>query len=197
MLSNADLDFDCDGKRYHTSLSIGYTSYPDQVDDLKNAYAKADAAVYAVKLTGKSGVKRYSADLESQYRSFLGFSSRDLAENIPGGIMVHKATGGREIVFANDELMHMLECDNLTDFMEFTGGAFDGLALPEDLPRVRAELERQANADVFEQKRFSDYRVRTKTGKVRHVAANSRLVDSKDLGKVFYVILADRSQPEE
>jgi diguanylate cyclase (GGDEF)-like protein len=126
-LVKSDLGCTVRDRRYKLSMSIGFVECPKQVNDLKGAYTKADAALYAVKLSGKSGSRRYSPNLESKYRTRLGFSSRDLAENIPGGIMVHKADGKREILFANDELIRMLGCDNLSDFMEFTGGAFDGL----------------------------------------------------------------------
>ena len=192
-LSNADLSFECNGKRYDTSLSIGYVEYPKDAESLIKAYEKADAALYAVKLMGKSGFMRYYPELETQYRSLLGFSSRDLAEYIPGGIMVHEAYGDRKVLFANDEMIAMLGCESLPEFMEFTGGTFDGLALPEDLPRVREALARQADAGVTEAKGFADYRIRTKSGEPRAILANSRLADVKDFGKLFYVIFIDRS----
>ena len=192
-LSSADLSFECNGKRYGTSLSIGYVEYPKDAESLIKAYEKADAALYAVKLMGKSGFMRYYPELETQYRSLLGFSSRDLAENIPGGIMVHEAYGDRKVLFANDEMIAMLGCDSLPDFMEFTGGTFNGIALPEDLPRVKEALERQADAGVTEAKGFADYRIRTKSGEPLAILANSRLVDVKDFGKLFYVIFVDRS----
>lgn len=192
-LSETDLCFEHNDKHYRTAVSIGYVEYPCDAPTLKAAYANADAAVYAVKLVGKSGFMRYHPDLDTQYRSLLGFSSRDLADNIPGGMMVHKAYGNREILFANDEIISMLGCESLADFMEFTGGTFDGLALPEDLPRVKEAIARQVEAGVTEAKGFADYRVRTKSGDIRNVAANSRLVDVKDFGKLFYVILVDRA----
>ena len=183
-----------DGRWYPASLSIGYVGYPEQVRTLKTAYTRADQALYAVKLSGKADRRRYFPEIESQYRTLLGFSSRDLAENIPGGIMVHKATGSREILFANEEIIHMLGCESLPDFMHFTGGTFDGLALPEDLPRVRAALEEKASNESGEDKGFTNYRIRTKSGGARNVAASSRLVEMEGLGKVFYVILIDRDE---
>ena len=193
-LSAMNLDFEWNAKRYHTSLSIGYVEHPAQVGTLKNAYAFADTALYAVKLSGKSGYRRYSDDLDAQYRTLLGFSSRDLAENIPGGIMVHKATDEGDILFANDELISMMECENLADFMAFTGGVADGIVLAEDVQRVRDVLAGMRNAQASGQKAFANYRVVTKSGKVRHAAANSRLVDVQDIGQVFYVIVVDRDE---
>lgn len=188
-LSNTNMTFECNGKQYSMSMSIGYVEYPAQVDNLKSAYAKADAALYSVKLFGKSGFKRYCPEIETEYRSLLGFSSRDLAEFIPGGVMAHRATGSREILFANEEMVSLLECDSLADFMQFTGGTFDGLALPEDLPHVKEALERHLASGEINPKGFTEYRVRTKSGDVRHVLADSRLANDQEIGQVFYVLL--------
>ena len=191
--SNLGLTFEGGGKPVELTTSIGYTVYPEPALSLADAYKQADTALYAVKLSGKSDAMRYSSGLGLQYRSQLGFTPRDIAENLPGAIMVHRIKPSGEILFANEEMIELLECDDLSDFMEFTGGTFDGLALPEDLPRVREALARQVEAGVAEAKGFADYRVRTKSGAVRAVAANSRLVDVKDIGKLFYVIIVDRT----
>ena len=98
---------------YPLSISIGYAEYPEQAEDLNSAYAKADAALYAVKLSGKGNYRRYSSELMTQYRSQLGFTPRDIAENAPGAILVHRANEEGNILFANDELIEMFECESL------------------------------------------------------------------------------------
>ncbi len=193
-LSAAPKGCESGGVCYPASLSIGYVEYPLQVDSLKSAYTKADVALYAVKLTGKSGCMRYSPEIETHYRTLLGFSSRDVAENIPGGILVHTASQNSEILFANDELREMLECDSLSDLMEFTGGSSRGFVHPDDWPRVRQALDRQAELGAEGAKGFSNYRIMTKSGKVMRAAANSRLVEVDRIGKVFYVILVNRDE---
>ena len=194
--SRLSLECEYEGERYKLSMSIGYADYPEQTDTLKRAYSLADAALYAVKLAGKSGAKRYSQDLEAQYRSQLGFTPRDIAENVPGAIVVHRAGGEGDILFANDELIDMFECEGLDDFMSHTGGTFKGIVHPEDQPRVYEELTRIGLDEVGE-KNFSNYRVLTKTGNIKHIADNGRLVTVKDVGKVFYVLMVDRDERGE
>ncbi len=185
------------GKSYRLSMSIGYAGCPDQAYGLNDAYAKADAALYAVKLAGKSGFKRYSPEVETQYRSQLGFTPRDIAENVPGAILVHRAGGNGEILFANDELVDMFDCESLADFMEHTGGTFAGLVHPDDAPRVYEELVDQVSLEDVGAKNFSNYRIVTKTGAVKHVADNGRLVELGDVGKVFYVLIIDRDERQD
>ena len=181
-------------KWYPLSISIGYVEYPDQAKDLNAAYAKADAALYAVKLAGKGSFRRYSPELTMQYRSQLGFTPRDIAENAPGAILVHRADDSGEILFANDELIEMFECDSLSDFMEYTKGSFANIVHPDDRARVREEIMGQVVFAEVGSKNFVDYRILTKRGNVRHVADNGRLVDVGEVGKVLYVIIIDNDE---
>ena len=183
-----------DGKWYRLSMSIGYAGCPDQASSLNDAYTKADAALYAVKLAGKSGFKRYSPDVESQYRSQLGFTPRDIAENIPAAILVHRAGGEGEILFANDEIVDMFECESLADFMDYTGGVFANIVHPDDASRVYEELVEQISLDDIGAKNFANYRIITKKGNVRHVADNGRLIEVDEVGKIFYVLIVDRDE---
>ena len=194
--SQAELECEYDGKQYKLTMSIGYADYPEQTDTLKKAYTLADAALYAVKLAGKSGAKKYSQELESQYRSQLGFTPRDIAENVPGAIVVHRAGGEGDILFANDELIDMFECESLADFMEHTGGTFKGIVHPDDQERVYGDLTKIGLDEVGETN-YSDYRVLTKTGNIKHISDNGRLATIEDVGKVFYVLMVDRKERGE
>ena len=168
--------------------------YPDQASNLESAYTMADAALYGMKLAGKSGAKRYSPDLQTQYRTQLGFTPRDIAENVPGAIMVHRAGGDGEILFANDELVEMFDCDGLADFMRYTGATFRGIPHPDDGARVYEDIVRQIGLDEVGAKDFVDFRIVTKAGVVKNVSSNARLVDIEGIGKVFYVLMIDRDE---
>lgn len=182
------------GKRYDFSVSIGYVGVPEQATDLKMAYSMADAALYAVKLAGKSGHSRYSYQMTTQYRSQLGFTPRDIAENIPGAIVVHEPGASGKILFANDELIDMFECDDLEDFMRYTGGVFGGVVHPDDRQQMFQRLLAQLSSSEFKGKRYLDFRILTKTGEVRHVADNGRMVEVDGIGKVFYELLVDAGE---
>ena len=191
-----DSDLECihDGKRYSFTISLGYVGWPDQATDLKDAYTKADAALYAVKLADKAASMRYAPKVEAQYRSQLGFTPRDIAESIPGAILVHRAGGDGEILFANDELIRLFECEGLAEFMEFTGGMFAGVVHPDDRFRVYEELTAQLSLDDVGMKNYSNYRIVTKKGNVHYVENNGRLVDVAEEGKVFYVLMVNQDE---
>ena len=117
-----------------------------------------------------------------------------IAENVPGAILVHRAGDNGEILFVNDEMVELFECENLADFMEYTGGAFKGVPHPDDAVRVYEEATRQVGLDDVGAKDYIDFRIITKTGKVKHVADNSRLVEIEGVGKAFYVLMVDMDE---
>ena len=185
------LSFERKGERYRFTTSLGFSCWPEQALTLEGIYTRADNALYSVKLTGKSGCLKYSSELKTQYRSQLGFTPRDIAENVPGAILVHKAGGDGKILFVNDEMIELFECESLADFMEYTGGTFKGVPHPEDAVHVYEEAVRQVSLDDVGAKNYIDYRIIAKTGKVKHVADNGRLVEIEGVGKVFYVLMVD------
>lgn len=192
----ADTGFEHEGQHFRTSLSIGYALCPLQAENLRMAYSMANAALYTVKLSGKSGFRRYSHLMKSQYRMQTGFTPRDLAENVPGGVVVHLPGDGK-ILFANDELIDIFGCQNLSDFMRLTGGTFAGLMHPDDRDRVRQELDAQMTLDDVGHKDFVNYRIVTKQGTVKNVENNGRLVELDSVGKVFYELIVDINERNE
>jgi len=185
------LGCDFNGQHYPLSASIGYAAFPSQATDLLDAYSKADAALYAVKLAGKSGVARYSSKLDPKYRSQLGFTARDIAENIPGAIVVYRATDESEILFANDELVALIGCDDYTDFMSFTGGTFAGIVHPDDRGLVLEGNARQAHPAGAIGRGIVEYRIATKSGGAKPIADISRLTEIAKVGTVYYTLIVD------
>lgn len=188
-LSARSLGFEIDGRHVAISLSVGYVSYPEQADSLSLAYKRADEALYAAKLAGKGRSRRYSADLGLRYRSQLGFTPRDIAENIPGAVMVHRLDADGTVLFINSEAIRLAGCDDLNDFMEYTQKTWKKMVYPEDLERIALATARlrEGTAKDF----FVDYRLVTKTGELRYVTEKGRLVEMGDGERVLYVLLVD------
>ena len=53
-------------------------------------------------------------------------------DDIPGGLIVYRSDS-EEILYANSVALRMFECDNLSDFMLFSGGRFSSLVLKDDV----------------------------------------------------------------
>lgn len=177
-----------DGNTYDISMSIGYVVVPRDANDLRDAYTKADAALYAVKVGGKASCRRYSSELVMQYRSQVGFQPQDIAESIPGAIVVHRP-GDDEILFANGEMLKLFGCNDLLDFMRLTGGTYAGVVHPDDRVRVRTELEEAGDVAVQGLSRLVNFRILTKDGNVRSVINVGRHTVVEGVGEVFYELL--------
>lgn len=193
-LSNMDHTFMFDDKEYYFKLSIGYSEYPAQADELSLLLKQADAALYSVKSRGKHGFKRYAKSIKTAKRLQLAFNLKNVARNLPGAILVYKADEDKRILFANEELISMFECSNMDEFMEYTNGNFDGIVHPDDVKRVDDSIWDQINNNTHNGKDYVDYKIVTKKGKVKEVIDVGRFEDNDFYGKVFYVILIDKDE---
>ncbi|MBR1603122.1 MAG: EAL domain-containing protein [Synergistaceae bacterium] len=111
---------------------------------------------------------------------------------MPGGFFVYKADESEEIIFANDEFIKIFECEDFDDFIKYTGGTFYGVVHPDDLRRVQAQIVSQINSPS-NQDRFDyvQYRIKTKTGRVRYIEDFGRHITTKSCGDLFYVFAVD------
>ena len=113
-----------------------------------------------------------------------------LSKNLPGAFFVYRATGGEEILFANEELVRLFECDSMEDFIKFTNGSFSGLVYPEDVEKVNRTIWDQISISGGYD--YVKYRIITKSGKIKTIEDWGHLVHSDTLNDdVFYVYIND------
>ncbi|HAM14423.1 MAG TPA: hypothetical protein DCP91_00865 [Eggerthellaceae bacterium] len=196
-LSHADLGYEHEGERYRVTLSIGYVSYPDQADDIEELYTKADEALYAVKLAGKAGYARYAPEAISHHRTQLGFTARDIMDNVPYPMVVHTADGKGSILFASAQLANELGYDNMYELMKGTGGTMRGIVHGDDVERVCGDFAQLAQSgtgklagiDSADGRKSMSFRVVAKDGSVQTVNSSCVLVTIEDVGEAFYTLL--------
>ena len=58
--SHETISIEHEGEEFGLTFSIGFTSFPDEAPTVRKAYNQADRALYAVKNSGKAGVRRFS-----------------------------------------------------------------------------------------------------------------------------------------
>ena len=184
-----ELGYEYDGKHHRMTASIGYAQYPEQSDTIRDLYAKADAALYTVKLTGKAGCGKFDDEAGAHYRSRLGFTARDIVENVPYRMFVHKADQECPILFASSKFMNLLNCENMYDLLHLSGGSLAGIIHPDDRDRVRQAYERHALSDEADTIRILDFRAIVKDGEPKDVRVISHLVNIKDVGQTFYTVV--------
>lgn len=186
------------GKNIRYTISGGYADYPAQASGREELMTMMDTALYAAKIDGKRSVRRFQPDMTGLKREPLGFNVKNMAYGMPGAFLVYKAGGDEEILFANDHLITLFECENYTDFLRYTQSSFRHIVYSEDLERVERSLEEQitreknsADGTKGSYEDFVEYRIQTKTGKIRRVIDMGRLVHDQHYGEIFYVFIED------
>lgn len=187
------LTFSYQGKDYPYTISLGFAAYPDQGASREELLNKADAALYAVKMTGKGTMAAYHPDMVKEGRAQLGFNLRDLAVNLPGAFFIYRADDGK-ILFANRELLKIMECSSMEEFIEYVGQEVKGLIAPEDYAEAVESCDQQVR-DSDDAVAHMDYHVITKeTHKRIYVHAVAHMVKNPYFGEIYYVILGPRPE---
>lgn len=176
------------------TLSIGYVSYPDQAESLRDLTRYADAALYATKLKGKNGFSRYAAEQEQVDRAKLSFSLRDISQNLPGAIIVCSAADGK-VLYANDEAFRLLGCTDLDDFAAYTQKDVVRILYPGDRTETIASVRLQTAKGEARQA-YVRCRVRTKEGEVKFVLAFARKRASAYYGEVYYIVMVEEKETD-
>lgn len=128
-----------------------------------------------------------------QYLRQLAFGLKDIILHFPGAILIYKATGKEEILFANLELIQLFDCTTLEEFQQHTGGTFRGIVHPDEYDAVEQSIWEQVKKPGSESNDAVRYRIRTKTGNIKNILDKGRLVDTDVYGQIFYVLLIDES----
>ena len=112
-----------------------------------------------------------------------------LSTNMPGALLVYKKNEGEEIVFVNQEIARIFECDSIDEFMKFTGGSFATIVYPEDIEKIEDSINAQVSATGGYD--YIIYRIITKNGNIKTVEDWGHLVHDDELGDLYYVYLHD------
>lgn len=174
--------------------SLGCAAYPEQGDSYGNLCIRADYALYGAKLNGKAGWRQFDGSITvTDKRSQFGFNLTDVADHLPGGILVLKATKKGEILFANKVMVDLLECDDYVDFTKYTGGTFFSVVHPDDRDPMKKEFHRQlARTDNPGQIDFLSFRMVTKKGHIIEVDDAARKFRNPFYGDLYYVYFYNR-----
>lgn len=174
--------------------SLGCAAYPEQGDSYGSLCIRADYALYGAKLNGKAGWRQYDNTISvTDKRSQFGFNLTDVADHLPGGVLVLKATEKEEILFANKVMVNLLECDDYEDFMKYTGGNFLSVIHPGDAGSMQKKLHRQLERrDNPEKIDFLSFRMITKKGNIIEVDDSARKFTNPFYGELYYIYLYAR-----
>ena len=121
-------------------------------------------------------------------KDVLGVDS--ILSMIPGGFFIYADNETEKILSVNEMLLDIFECSTLEEFLELTGGSFQGIVHPDDYQEVSRSIamqisENSSNLD------FVKYRIITKTGKVKYVRDYGHLVHNDSDADLYYVFIVE------
>lgn len=182
------------GKKISYSLSIGYADYPLLAMSMTDLLAKADEALYAVKMDHKDGVKCYGQGQHHDIRSQIGFTVHDLIMSTPTPLIVFEAKKGGNTLFVNQSCMRLLGYQNIWQFFNVIRSNPFAFILEADLPWVVEWLRLYIEDGRKNETRELRLRLITAEGQRAKVKAQARMTDSLKYGQVMYVSFEDWQQ---
>ena len=159
---------------YHQGF---YYSKPISIEEIK-------------KILDETFISNKVAVMKSNVKN--SFDIENIVAMIPGGFVIYKDDPSERILSVNEALLRIYECDTVEEFKELTKNSFKGMVHPEDYRRVERQIYEQiaSSTDDFD---YVEYRIITKTGKVKEVRDYGHLIRGEDKSEdVFYVFIAPK-----
>ena len=142
----------------------------------------------------QEGVQPRSGPAWDEREQELALCMKRFVDRMPGGFFVYHADGDEEIIYANEAMLRIFNCDSMTEFRKVTGNSFRGIVHPEDLEEVEKSIWQQI-ADSSYDLDYVEYRIIAKNGEIRWVEDYGHFIHSETAGgDVFYVFIADATE---
>lgn len=118
---------------------------------------------------------------------------KKLANKMPGGFFIYRATGNEDILYANKSMLKIFNCQTMEEFREITGNSFRGLVHPEDIEEVERSIHEQiaGNDDDMD---YVEYRIIQKGGEIRWLEDYGHFTQHDNEGDIFYVFVVDATE---
>ena len=113
-------------------------------------------------------------------------------EEIPGGFLIYHADGDEKIIYANQGLLRIVQCETMQEFRRFTGNSFRGMVFPEDLDLVEDSIKKQIARSRYDLD-YVEYRIRRMDGTIHWVEDYGHYIRGEAMGDFFYVFIGDSS----
>ena len=182
--------FSCHGKEHAFFISLGYAEYPTFADNRSQLMRCADAALYEIKLHGKNGCMAYRKGLQSGVRKQLGFALKDISEHLPGAFIIYRADKeDDELFYANHEFLHMTGYKSMDELFRLTQKRFRNLIRKDEQQQIETSIWEQI--DSGNENDYIHFHLRKADGTYLSVLDHGRIVESRQYGKVFYVLFMD------
>lgn len=120
----------------------------------------------------------------------IALQIKKIMDEMPGGFFIYHADGNEELIYANNAVPRLFNCESQEEFRELTGNSFKGIVHPEDLEAVEESIKKQIAQSCYDLD-YVEYRIIQKGGAIRWVDDYGHFVRSSYAGDVFYVFIGD------
>ena len=182
--------FSCRGTEYPFYISLGYAEYPTFASNCSQLMRCADAALYEIKLHGKNGCMAYRGGLQLGVRKQLGFALKDISEHLPGAFIIYKADKENdELFYANHEFLHMTGYKDMDELFRCAKKSFRNLIRKDEQQQIESSIWEQI--DGGNENDYIHFHLQKADGTYISVLDHGRIVESRQYGRVFYVLFMD------
>ena len=121
---------------------------------------------------------------------------KHFADIMPGGFFIYRADEEETLIYANEAMLRIFQCDTMQEFRELTGNSFRGIVHPDDLEAVEESIKEQIEQSQYDLD-YVEYRIIRKDGRIRWLDDYGHFVHSESVGDVFYVFVGDATEKKE
>ena len=118
---------------------------------------------------------------------------KEFLNQMPGGFFIYHADGNEELLYVNQAILRLFNCNSIEEFKELTGNSFRGMVHPEDLEAVEASIWEQIHKSQYDLD-YVEYRIIQKGGQIRWVEDYGHFIHSDSAGDFFYVFAGDATE---
>ena len=106
-------------------------------------------------------------------------------DRMSGGAIVYSAEAGHKLLYANQYMVNLFECDSLEDFYDYVGESFDGIVNYTELTVILREIDIQL-AESQNGSGYVFFNIKTKKGNLKRIVSHLAFVHDENLGDVYY-----------
>lgn len=118
------------------------------------------------------------------------------ADIMPGGFFIYRADEEETLIYANEAMLRIFQCETMQELREMTGNSFRGIVHPDDLEEVEESIKEQISHSQYDLD-YVEYRIIRKDGEVRWLDDYGHFVHGESVGDVFYVFVGDATEKKE
>ena len=104
-------------------------------------------------------------------------------DEMPGGFFIYHADGDEKLIFANQAMLRIFQCETLDEFRALTGNSFRGIVHPDDLEEVEQSIQEQIAASQYDLD-YIEYRITRKDGSVRWLEDYGHFIRNISVGEI-------------